>query len=393
MVDPAHLRAWWGKKQGLDSSLSGAAPDEILQKSGWARSVGGSNPYLTFFARGGVSRAEADQAAADLKIHELPAARGCTYIVPAEDFALALRAGQNFGEEAEIQIAVKHLGVTEKEIERLMQRVTDALKSGAKDPRQLKEILGDAVRNLGDAGKKRGVTTTLPLALGRLQSHGKIRRVPIGGRLDQQRYSYVLWSPSPLEKWKVDKEKAYEKLAERYFRWIGPATLQDFQAFAGLTLKATKAAVENLKLVPIEKDHPFLILSDEIDSFQRFKTPKRPDYSLVSGLDSILLHRRDLTPLLEKKDADRLIGQSKVNSLRDLPNHAIVDRGRVVGLWEYEPSSDRIVAQSFVPRDKSLESAIKKMEDFIRKELGDAKSFSLDSPESRKPRIAALKKG
>lgn len=82
----------------------------------------GANPYITLFARGSVSREAADKAAATREIHELPSARGCTYVVPACDFALALKVGQGFGDEAEIQIAVKYLGVTEKEIEKLMEK-------------------------------------------------------------------------------------------------------------------------------------------------------------------------------------------------------------------------------------------------------------------------------
>ena len=38
------------------------------------------------------------------------------------------------------------------------------------DPRQLKDELGESVRNLGEEGKKKGATTTLPTALGILQS-------------------------------------------------------------------------------------------------------------------------------------------------------------------------------------------------------------------------------
>ena len=62
----------------------------MLERSGWSRSVGGCGPYLTLFARAGLSRADADAAVAKLQIHELPSARGCTYVVPSSDFALAL---------------------------------------------------------------------------------------------------------------------------------------------------------------------------------------------------------------------------------------------------------------------------------------------------------------
>ncbi|MFZ0337450.1 MAG: hypothetical protein WAL45_05415, partial [Terracidiphilus sp.] len=70
----------------------------------------------------------------------------------------------------------------------------------------------------------------------------------------------------------------------------------------------------------------------------------------------------------------------------------IVDRGRLVGLWEYDPAADSIAWLSFVKKDKALQEAVTRTENFVRRQLGDARSFSLDSPKSRAPRIAALRK-
>ena len=95
-MDESKLRAWWSHRQGLDGSLQDKAPAEVLERTGWARSVGGVNPYLTLYARAGVTREAADAAVAKLEIHELPSARNCTYVLPASDFALALKVGQAF---------------------------------------------------------------------------------------------------------------------------------------------------------------------------------------------------------------------------------------------------------------------------------------------------------
>ena len=92
----------------------------------------------------------------------------------AEDFALGLAAGRGF--DGEIKTAVK-LGVTEKEIDKLCDAVVTALEKGPLDPDGLREATGKAVRNLGPEGKKKGLTTTLPVALGKLQESGDIRRV------------------------------------------------------------------------------------------------------------------------------------------------------------------------------------------------------------------------
>lgn len=46
-----HMRVWWWHRPGLDGSLAGADPARVLARTGWARAVGGSAPYLTLFAR------------------------------------------------------------------------------------------------------------------------------------------------------------------------------------------------------------------------------------------------------------------------------------------------------------------------------------------------------
>lgn len=85
--------------------------------------------------------------------------------------------------------------------------------AGAVDPQQLKAELGGAVRSLGEEGKKKGVSTMLPTALGLLQADGRIRRVPLNGRLDQQRYAYTAWGLASAPE---SPEQARVKLMERY---------------------------------------------------------------------------------------------------------------------------------------------------------------------------------
>ena len=69
------LSAWWFHRQGLDGTITTQSPAEVLERAGWARSVAGSGPYLTFFSRPGISRESVDAAVAQLAIHELPSAR------------------------------------------------------------------------------------------------------------------------------------------------------------------------------------------------------------------------------------------------------------------------------------------------------------------------------
>jgi hypothetical protein len=380
------LRAWWSHRQGLDGRLTGASAADVLAQTGWARSVGGVGPYLTILARAGTSRDAVDTAVSKLAIHELPAARGCTYVVPAVHFALALTAGEPF-EGAEMKTAAK-LGVTEKEVDKLCDAVLKALEKGPLDPDGIREATGKASRNLGEEGKKKGLTTTLPLALGRLQVSGDIRRVPVNGRLDQQRYRYALWNPNPRAKFKLSAEKVHTELARLYFTWAGPATIAEFQWFAALSGKAAKTAIEPLELDPLDGDR--LMLPGDRDQFEAFKIPKHPNYTLVSSIDGISLLRRDLPSLMDAPDLKKLV-RGSASGLLDLPNHGIFDRGRLVGIWEYDPEAQSIAWLPFIPKNKDLEKAVKSTEEYVRDQLGDARSFSLDSPKSRAPKIAALR--
>lgn len=393
MADEPRLRAWWWHRQGLDGSLRGAGPAEVLERAGWARSVGGAGPYLTLFARAGTTRQAADDAVARLEIHELPAARGCTYVLPASDFAIGLKAGLSFA-DAPIRTAAS-LGVTAAEVDRLCDAVLRALEAGPLDPDGIRDATGDASRSLGEPGKKKGITTTLPLALGRLQASGHIRRVPVNGRLDQQRYRYTIWSPNPLASYDGSERDALTELARRFFRWVGPATPRELQWFCGLGVKAAKEIAAALGLVPIGPDSDRLLLPEDVDAFHAFEPRAEPQYRLVGSLDPIAATRRDVRTLLDPADVDREVpvdGARRVFGARsDLPSHAILDRGRIVGLWEYDVESGTIARATFGVKDRALEVEIDETEAYVRSQLGDARSFSLDSPKSRAPRIAALR--
>jgi hypothetical protein len=286
----------------------------------------------------------------------MPCARGCTYIVPASDFPLALAAGIPFADD-ELKVARK-LGVTDAEIAELREAILTALGAGPLDPDSLRKAVAGAARNLGPEGAKKGVTTTLPVALGLLQSAGEIRRIPLNGRIDQQRYRYAAW--------KCAAHGTFTDLARRFFSWIGAATASDFQTFAGLGVKAAKAALDPLQLVDCGEG--MLTLPEDHDTFLKFKAPKQPQYVLVSSIDAFGIWG-------------------------PIEGHAILDRGRLIGRWEFDPETGTIAwALSERRSDKALEKAVREMEAFVREDLGDARSFGLDSPKSRAPRIEALRK-
>ena len=399
-MDSATRRAWSWHKQGLDGSLAGSDAATVLGTAGWARSVGGANPYLTLFARAGIRREEADAAVAALKIHELPTARGCTYVLGAQDFAWALTLGQGAA-EATLKVLDK-LGVAREEIQALEAKTLQLLRdanadgTGAMNPKQLRDKLGDVVRSLGEEGKKKGASTTLPTALGLLQADGRIRRVPVNGRLDQQRYAYTAWElPAAAQ----SPEQARAKLMENYLGWTGGATLKQSQWFTGFTVAQTKAALTAAHAVevrPVEilaADAPDLwMLPADIEAAADFSAPQEEQIQLLAGSDSLFLLRRNAAEHFADADSGRQLLSSTLSLQADLPDHPIVDRGRIIGLWQYDPGRERIAHWLFHAPTEAVQQRIRDVEAFIREDLGDFRSFSLDSPSSRQKRIDALNK-
>jgi hypothetical protein len=149
-----------------------------------------------------------------------------------------------------------------------------------------------------------------------------------------------------------------------------------------------------LQLEPVEQDSDRLMFPDDREKFHSFKLPAKSQYALVGSIDAHLLLRRNISLLLDEpdtrrpeiKDATKKAG----GRLLDLPDHAILDRGRVIGLWEYDVDSESIAWSSFGVNNKALNAAVEATAKYVREQLGDARSFSLDSPKSRAPRIQVL---
>jgi len=399
-LTPELLRAWAWHRQGLDAAgearLAGAAPAAVLEATGWARSVGGASPYLSLFARAGLRRADVDAAVGRLDVHELPSVRGCTYIVPAPDHAFALALGTG-GAEAALRVLDK-LGVARAEIEALQGRVVETLAAhGPLTPAELRERLGDAVRSLGEVGKKKGASTTLPAALGALQSTGALRRVPLDGRLDRQRYAYAVWGLPRDGSTPAELDAA---ILERHLRWSGGATREQTRWFTGLTVARTRAALRVLGAVegPAATGETLWMLPHDAAQLAAFRPEPEGRVRLLAGLDSLFLLRRNPADFVDAVDVERGVTSGANLLAADLEDHPIVRDGRIVGLWQFDPSAGdggEIVAWVFAPGGADERAAtaaeIERTQAWIREDLGDFRSFSLDSPASRITRIVALR--
>ncbi len=352
---------------------------ECLAQTGWARTVGGSNPYLHIWARTGHTREDVDAAVARGEVMELPSARGCNYLVPAAHAGLALAVGRGFRDAAQNRTAKNKLGVSDDDIQRYCDDVLEALAGGPMTPAAMKDALGDRVVNFGEAGKKVGITTSLALALNPLRSQGRVRNVPTNGRLDNERYEYVLCADAPAAPVNADAE-----FARLYWEWNDAATLDEFQWFSGFGAGRAKQAVAGLDLVECEGGLRLASRAEE--------NPSAAITRAVGHIDNLFHLRRTLTEHLSPTAAMHPAWSAlPPGMLGNLPGQGWVREGMLIGVWDFDVERGEVVSLFFEGAPADFEAERDRLQAFVKDQLGEVRCHSLDGLKNQQKRIAAMR--
>lgn len=378
-MDRTEIRYQWFCSTGLDGSAQLLSTPEVLASNGWLRGVGGSTPYLGLYARCESHRSAIDSLVKENLVCELPSARGCTYVLPQQHFALGL-AHARTALKANRRTAAK-LGLNDFQIESQKEKVLKHLCDKTLSPAEIKVELGEIIVSFGEDGKKRGMSTSLPMVLGELQAEGKVRRIPVNGRLDQERYRYETWDPNGIL---YDGDADFD-LIRLAVEWSGLVKVDDICWFTGLGKTKVKAAFSQLDL------HEFA--PDLFGQTEKFKSvPSEPIYSFVGAIDPLFNLCRNIGAFVEDEVLQWLQSHDvRLDGPLGLAFQAIVDRGRIIGLWDYDPEERELIYMTWTNPTKDLEVLAKKLECEIRDEIHDVRTHSLDSLKNRQKRFEFLR--
>lgn len=339
---------------------------------GWLPTGGGQLPYVALFARGKLRRKQVDAAIARGAAVEITTVRSTTMLVGADDVPLALAAGRAAFEEVRAR-----LEVAPGELARLGDAIVRALEHGPMDAIALRGAIDPKlVRDLGEAGRRRGFTSTLPLAMDALHVGGRVRRAP--GRLDDPRPTYATWTPSPGL---VTHDPA--ALVARYLVWAAPATAQDVAWWCDLGVRETRTLLADAPVIMPPRTR--------IDEDAVVFLPFRDNYTHL---------HRELAAIVDPRDAQAPVldwarGTVPLASAQSLHQHAIVAGGLVIGVWDYDADARALLWATFSKpapaRRLALDAAAAEMAAFLREDLGDLRYYALDSAANRAHRLAYLR--
>jgi hypothetical protein len=202
------------------------------------------------------------------------------------------------------------------------------------------------------------------------------------GPMQANQQTFVLiedWAPEAKE---LSRDESLYELAGRYFQSHGPATVQDFSWWSGLTVADAKRGLEAAK-------SQFINIKSGTKEYWAAPDQTDLDHSgiqLLPGFDEYLLGYKDRTAVLPEKFSSMVIpGKNGIF----LPT--IVDNSQIVGTWKKEAKKTAIelVLNLFGPLEEwSAEKASKSAEaycQFLGLPLSSMKIQRQDAGKEGKP--------
>ncbi|HET7502571.1 MAG TPA: crosslink repair DNA glycosylase YcaQ family protein [Kofleriaceae bacterium] len=394
----AQARALWWHKQALAGTTPGALAG-VLGSSGWLRTLGGTDVYLAARARRpGMKRAELDAAvqAGELRVH--PAVRGCIYLVPSSVVPdlLALNA---VAWRAQAEKDLARIGKTMAVVEGLAPAVLAAL-TEPMTPDAIRKALHGEIPSFGEAGKKVGLSSPLPLALRLLELAGSIERSLDGGRLDSERY---LWrrTTGTLGAPAKGHDQRVARVIDAFLGFAAPATLAQLSAWSGRPQRELKAAIDRIDTVTVAVEGLGEAYARPADLAARPAEPR--GIALVAFEDNYLVNHGMAAVTDPRHHAIEVDlwgsgkGPEPLGKASHVLSRSIVIDGLVAGFWEVDPRAGTAVWTTFDPAPRALARELEQRTGeaarFLLDELGHAKVFSLDTMDDvqrRADRISAI---
>lgn len=398
MLSLDNARAIWLQRQGLTRPHTGELPG-LIEQTGWLRTIGGAEAYLAAFVRRpATTRAELDETVASGKLQVLPCVRGCMYILPRAHAALGLRLAAGLARKR-ILSDFQKVGVGVPETAELQSVILRVLGNCPLSTDGIRAALPKgAVRSLGDAGKKIGISSPLPATLRLLEFDGKLVRRPTT-RVDAERYDWHLQSPDffaglPNE---GDVDALARPLLRLFLEQSGPATLDEFVAWSGITKTQAKVAADQLAPAQIEVES----LGSSLVLGAVEKTTLDPDLVVfLPSLDNFAAHRAGIRFLTDVEHHDRPcsgfgVKVSTIGTAKNGDGRFVIRGGKIVGLWDYDPDAKQVRygLWSAADRRPKMDEIAHSLGTFLREQVGHGMIYALDSVGEQRERNARLPAG
>ena len=199
---------------------------------------------------------------------------------------------------------------------------------------------------------------------GHVLMHAELDGIICSGARRGKQFTYALLDERTPQARTLDRGEALAEFARRYFTSRGPATLQDFVWWSGLTVADAKTGLE---MVTSQLMHE--VVDGQTYWFSSSTSPTN-DLSqtvyLLPNYDEYIVGYTDRSAIFDASHTQHLDARGNV-----LFQHTIVLNGRVVGTWKRTLKKDEVILTPslFTPLTKdetrALAASIKRYGEFL----------------------------
>jgi hypothetical protein len=184
---------------------------------------------------------------------------------------------------------------------------------------------------------KAGIATDGELRMGYLMMRAELDGIVCSGARRGKQFTYALVDERAPQVKALEREEALAELAGRYFMSRGPATVQDFAKWSGLTVTDAQRGLDTVRAQ----------LQQEIVDGQAYwfstRTPsaknRGPTAYLLSIYDEYISGYKDRRAICDVEFATRL------SALGNALTHVIVVDGQIVGTWKHTLNRETVVIE------------------------------------------------
>lgn len=191
---------------------------------------------------------------------------------------------------------------------------------------------------LGAAFEKAGITAATGQRLGYFMMSAELDGVICSGARRGKQFTYALLEERAPQVKPLTYDEALAELTRRYFTTRGPATLQDFTWWSGLTMTDARKGID---MVKSQFEHE--VLDDKIYWFPAAVLPvkeKSPTAHLLPNYDEYFIGFKDRSAIGE------IVKQAGIKA--DDPAliaHVIILDGQIVGGWKRTVTKNAVILE------------------------------------------------
>lgn len=187
---------------------------------------------------------------------------------------------------------------------------------------------------LGHILQKDGVPAD-GLRVGLLMLRAELDRIICSGARRGKQHTYALLDERAPQAKTLERDEALAELTKRYFRSHGPATIQDFVWWSGLTMNDVHKGINFVKsqlgCETIDQQSYWFVPSAP-------KKKSSPTVHLLQNYDEYTVAYTDRTSIFDVTHADKLDSRGNI-----IFQYAIVMDGLIVGTWKRTIKKNEVV--------------------------------------------------